>query len=166
MENYSDFLAQSLVIGIGATIVMDLWAATQHKVLGVPSLNYALVGRWIAGMPSGEFRLNPVSSSASAPYEKTIGWSAHYLIGIVFAAVLLSFIDFGWAELWLGLSCIGVGLVTVAFPFLIMQPSFGLGIAASRTPQPNTVRFRSLVAHFSFGVGLYVAVSLSRFLWI
>jgi hypothetical protein len=43
-----------------------------------------------------------------------------------------------------------------------MHPSFGLGIAASRTPNPTQARLRSLMAHTAFGVGLYVcAVGVS-----
>jgi Protein of unknown function (DUF2938) len=50
----------------------------------------------------------------------------------------------------------------VLVPYLIMQPSFGLGIAASRTPNPTQARLRSLVAHTAFGIGLYVcAVGVS-----
>ncbi|WP_235801347.1 DUF2938 family protein [Yersinia pekkanenii] len=33
----------------------------------------------------------------------------------------------------------------------------GAGIAAVKTPQPTIARRRSLIAHASFGVGLYVA---------
>ncbi|MDF3939614.1 DUF2938 family protein, partial [Achromobacter denitrificans] len=46
---------------------------------------------------------------------------------------------------------------SVAAPFLILQPGMGAGIAASRVPKPNTARARSLMAHASFGVGLYLA---------
>jgi hypothetical protein len=48
------------------------------------------------------------------------------------------------------------GIATVVFPFFIMQPSLGLGIAASRTPNPPQARLKSLVTHIVFGVGLYV----------
>jgi len=44
----------------------------------------------------------------------------------------------------------------VLVPFFVMQPSFGFGIAASRTPNPTQARLRSLMAHTVFGVGLYV----------
>jgi len=44
----------------------------------------------------------------------------------------------------------------VVFPFFIMQPSLGLGIAASKTPHPARARLKSLVTHAVFGVGLYV----------
>jgi hypothetical protein len=48
------------------------------------------------------------------------------------------------------------GIGTVVFPFFIMQPSFGLGIAASRTPNPTQARLKSLATHTVFGIGLYV----------
>jgi DUF2938 family protein len=48
------------------------------------------------------------------------------------------------------------GIGTVVFPFFIMQPSFGLGIAGSRTPKPRQARLKSLATHTVFGVGLYV----------
>lgn len=48
------------------------------------------------------------------------------------------------------------GIGTVVFPFFVMQPSFGLGMAASRTPNPTQARLKSLVTHTVFGFGLYV----------
>jgi hypothetical protein len=37
-----------------------------------------------------------------------------------------------------------------------MQPAFGLGFAASKTSNPAQARFRSLLNHTAFGVGLYL----------
>jgi hypothetical protein len=48
-----------------------------------------------------------------------------------------------------------VGLLTVAAPFLVMQPAMGAGLAARRTPNPNMSRLRSLATHGVFGAGLY-----------
>jgi Protein of unknown function (DUF2938) len=48
-----------------------------------------------------------------------------------------------------------------------MQPSLGLGVAASRTPNPTQARLKSLMTHSVFGVGLYVcAVGLSYVLQV
>jgi hypothetical protein len=59
------------------------------------------------------------------------------------------------------------GIVSVLVPYLIMQPSFGLGIAASKAPEPTSARLRSLMAHTAFGVGLYVcAVGVSYVLTV
>jgi hypothetical protein len=48
------------------------------------------------------------------------------------------------------------GIGTVVFPFFIMQPSLGLGVAASKTAKPMQARLKSLVTHTVFGVGLYL----------
>jgi hypothetical protein len=58
-----------------------------------------------------------------------------------------------------------VGIVTVAAPFLVMQPGMGAGIAASRTPKPAVARINSLLTHAIFGLGLYLAaLATSRLL--
>jgi hypothetical protein len=49
------------------------------------------------------------------------------------------------------------GIGTVVFPFFILQPSLGLGIASSRTPKPMQARLKSLMTHTVFGVGLYLS---------
>jgi hypothetical protein len=55
------------------------------------------------------------------------------------------------------------GIATVVFPFFILQPSLGLGIAGSRTARPAQARLKSLMTHVVFGVGLYVcALGLSH----
>ena len=54
------------------------------------------------------------------------------------------------------------GLTTVVFPFFVMQPALGAGIAASRTPSPWRARMHSLVMHAVFGLGLYASAMLIR----
>ncbi len=97
--------------------------------------------------------------------ETLIGWSAHYLTGIAYAALLTGI----WGSDWISRPSIEpaliVGIGTVAAPFLLMQPGMGAGIAASRTPRPNVARFHSLLNHAVFGLGLYLtAVAVSLFL--
>lgn len=43
-----DFI-HAVLIGAGATAVMDLWGIARARLLGTP-LSYALVGRWLAYM--------------------------------------------------------------------------------------------------------------------
>jgi hypothetical protein len=94
--------------------------------------------------------------------ERLIGWAAHYLTGISFAALLPGI----WGFAWIRQPTIGpallVGVGTVAAPFLLMQPGMGAGIAASRTPRPAAARFQSLVTHTVFGLGLYAAARAIR----
>lgn len=153
----AEFLMPALAIGIGATIVMDLWAMMQNRLFNVPSLNYAMVGRWLGHMGHGRFTHQNIMTAAPVAGEAIIGWVAHYGIGIAFAAALLFLAGLDWVQSPTILPALAFGTATVIMPFFVMQPGFGFGVAASKTPKPMVARFRSLVAHLSFGVGLYAA---------
>lgn len=157
MGEMIEFLVGAALIGSGATAVIDGWGVLRAHVLGTPSLDYGLVGRWLIPLARGQYRHFQIAASDPAPRERLIGWAAHYLIGIAFAAVLLAI----WGLDWLHSPRIGpaliVGIGSAAAPFLIMQPGMGLGIAAHRAPRPNLARLNTLLTHAVFGVGLYVA---------
>ncbi|WP_261539451.1 DUF2938 domain-containing protein [Burkholderia multivorans] len=144
-------------IGVGATLVMDLWALLRRRVFGVPSLDLALVGRWLGHMAHGRFRHASIATAAPLRGERALGWAAHYVIGIAFAGLPVALAGPHWVDTPTLAPALAAGLVSVAAPFLVMQPALGFGIAASRTPQPAVARRRSLVAHLSYGVGLYLA---------
>ena len=143
---------------------MDAWGIARKRLLGVPAPDYGLVGRWIGWMPRGRFRHDRISATPALKGEKAIGWTAHYAIGIGFAAILLAIWSAEWARNPTLVPALVVGLGSVAAPFLVMQPGMGAGIAASRTPRPNAARLQSLVTHAVFGVGLFVSASLVNFL--
>jgi hypothetical protein len=152
-----DYLIFAVMIGAGATVAMDLWSILRKRLLGIPSLDYALVGRWLVHLTRGRFRHAKIAASPAVRGERLIGWTAHYLIGIAFAAVLLAVWGLAWAREPTIAPALIVGLGSVAAPFLVMQPGMGLGIAASRTPRPGAARVQSLITHTMFGLGLYVA---------
>lgn len=152
-----DFLAYALLIGAGATAVMDAWGIARTRLLGIAPMNYGLVGRWLAWVVRGRFRHDPIAASPPVRGERLIGWTAHYLIGIAFAAVLLALWGLDWARHPTIGPALVVGIGSVAAPFLVMQPGMGAGIAASRTPHPGVARLQSLVTHAVFGLGLYAA---------
>ena len=160
-----DYLASTFLIGAGATAATDLWAIARRRLLGVPAPNYGLVGRWLAHMPRGRFRHDSIAAAAPVGGERLVGWTAHYLIGIAFAAIL----PVVWGPEWIRNPTLGpalaVGIGTVAAPFLVMQPGMGAGIAASRTPRPAAARLQSVLMHAIFGLGLYVAGQAARFLY-
>ncbi|WP_410170667.1 DUF2938 domain-containing protein [Cupriavidus nantongensis] len=150
-------LLHATVIGTGATLVMDAWAILRKQLLGVPALNYGLVGRWLAWLPRGRFHHHPIAATPPVRGEQVIGWIAHYLTGIAFAGILLALWGLDWARQPTLAPALIVGIGSVAAPFLLMQPAMGAGIAASRTPRPNLARLHSLVTHAVFGVGMYAA---------
>lgn len=156
-----DRLMWAILVGVAATAALDLWTLLRKRIFATPLPNYALVGRWFAHMPRGRFRHVSMAAVPAVRGEAVIGWLAHYAIGIAFAALLP--LVFGAA--WLQQPRLGpallVGVLTVAAPFLLMQPAMGMGLAASRTPRPAAARWQSLVTHAVFGLGLYAAASLA-----
>ncbi|WP_416052393.1 DUF2938 domain-containing protein [Cupriavidus basilensis] len=157
MPEAIDYLMFALLIGAGATVVMDIWAAARERLLGIRPLDYALVGRWLAHLVRGRVCHHPIAASPSVQGERLLGWIAHYLIGIAFAATLLAFWGLGWARHPTLGPALMVGIGSVAAPFFVMQPAMGAGIAASRTPRPGVARLHSVVTHGIFGLGLYGA---------
>ncbi|WP_375778220.1 DUF2938 domain-containing protein [Bradyrhizobium sp. ma5] len=157
MADAVEFATSAALIGAGATVVMDVWGIARKRLLGIPSLDYALVGRWLGHLASGSLRHDRIAASPQVAGERLIGWAAHYLIGIGFAGVLLAIFGLGWARQPSIAPALIVGIGSVAAPFLVMQPAMGAGIAASRTPQPWAARLQSLLTHAVFGVGLYAA---------
>ena len=154
-------LLYSVAIGVGATLVIDLWAATRAALFDVPVPNYGLVGRWLIGVMHGKLRLDTRAAALPAPHERACGWIAHYLIGVAFAMVLLLSSGPAWLDQPTLAPAMIVGIGTVAAPFLIMQPGMGAGIAATRTRHPWSARLQSLITHSIFGIGLYGAGCLA-----
>jgi hypothetical protein len=160
MSDAVTFVAFAALLGGGATAVLDVFSAALKLFFGLPAPDYGLVGRWIAYMPQGRFHHDFIGATAPIAGEGIIGWTAHYVIGMAYAALLLAI----WGMDWVFHPTIGpaliVGVSTVAAPFLIMQPGMGAGVASSRTPNPTVARLRSLAAHTVFGLGLYLAGSV------
>lgn len=156
-------LLSTIIIGIGATVFMDLWVIIRKMLFNIAAPNYALLGRWLLHMRHGQFYQKSINTAPSVRGERVFGWLSHYLIGITFAVVLLSFVGRSWLNTPTILPALITGTLTVVAPFLLMQPGMGAGIAASRTPKPNTARFQSLLTHVIFGFGLYFSACILRF---
>lgn len=124
---------KAIVIGLGATALMDLWHLVLRRGFGVASLNYCVLGRLM--------RLSR---------ECLAGWTAHYAIGVTLAMAFIYLVP----ERTLA-SALLFGGITVVLPFLILQPALGLGIAASRAANPAVARAKSIATHLVFGLGLY-----------
>ncbi|MEO7386987.1 MAG: DUF2938 domain-containing protein [Gammaproteobacteria bacterium] len=154
-----------LITGVGATALMDLWGIARKPLLGIPAPDYGLVGRWLAHMTRGRFRHDSMAKVPPVRGERVLGWTAHYLIGIAFAAVLTGI----WGPAWLQrptlVPALIVGIGAVAAPFLLMQPGMGAGIAASRTPRPAAARLQSVITHAIFGLGLYASGWLAHYFY-
>lgn len=162
-----DTIAQTIIIGIGATALVDAWGLLLKRVFRIPAADFGLVGRWVAHMRHGRFVHVRIATAAAVRGERTLGWLIHYLIGVAFAWALIAIIGLGWLFRPTLAPALAFGLATVAAPFLIMQPAMGQGVAASKSAKPSAARGRSLATHLVFGLGLYVcaATTASMGLW-
>ena len=157
MSEGLEFVVRAALIGIGATVVGDLWAEFLTRFFGAPAANWGFVGRWFGHFPRGRFVHDSIARASAVRGERIIGWAAHYAIGITFAALLVAICGLDWARRRSALPALIFGLVTVAVPFFVMQPAMGAGIAASKTPKPAQARLRSIAGHTVFGVSLYAS---------
>lgn len=157
MSQELEIVVRAVLIGAGATAILDLWAVFLKRLFAVPAPNWAMVGRWVGHSLRGRIAHASIAKAASIRGELVLGWSAHYAIGITFAFALLGIWGLGWARQPTLPPALVVGVLTVVFPFFLMQPGMGSGIAASKMPNPNQARLKSLMTHTVFGVGLYIA---------
>lgn len=146
----------AIAIGVGATLLMDLWNLFLKRAFRTPSLNYCLLGRWLRLIPQGTFRHTSISAAPPQSFECATGWIAHYSIGLVFALGFLLLVSGDWLARPTLQPALLYGIATVVFPFFILQPSLGFGVASSKSPHPIRARLKSLGTHTMFGIGLFL----------
>lgn len=156
--NLFDLAMPAVLLGIGATAVMDLWLLALAR-LGLPSSGFGLIGRWVGHMRLGRFVHASMAAAAPVRAELALGWATHYAIGIAYAALMLGLAGSDWLLRPTPAPALAFGLATLAAPWLVMQPAMGAGVAASKTTAPWANRLRSAANHAVFGLGLYVAAS-------
>lgn len=159
-----EVLLGAVAVGLGATFLLDIWSLFLNRAFRIPLPNFCLLGRWLGHMTGGTFKHANITAAAPKPAECATGWIAHYAIGVVFALGLVVLATPAWLQSPTLMPALVLGIVTVGFPFFILHPAFGLGIAASKTPDPLQARLRSLMSHTVFGVGLYVSALVLSFI--
>lgn len=152
----SQLILQIFLVGVGATLLMDAWALARRRLFGIASLDYAMLGRWLGHMRHGRFRHAAIVKAKPVRGELLLGWCCHYLIGVAFVGLFVAFVGAQWLCQPTLLPALLLGVVSVAAPLLLMQPGFGMGLAASRMANPWQVRLRALLTHLVFGVGVYL----------
>lgn len=150
------FILYSVLIGIAATALLDIWAQLLKAVSKLPTPPWHLIGRWFAGMPRGTFvHRQGIGQSPEVANELRIGWVMHYAVGIIFAAALLLIWGVQWVHAPTFAPALIVGLVTVGAGWFILQPGMGVGVACSKAPNPNLARALNIIGHVVFAIGLY-----------
>lgn len=155
----AELLFQILCLGVGATMMMDMWLLLLKR-LNLPSLNFALLGRWVGWMFRRKFIHTSIAQSPAIRWEYALGWLAHYSVGILFAFSFVLMVGDAWLRQPQFSSALIFGVITVLIPFLIMQPAMGAGIASTKTALPLQNCLRSLINHAIFSCGLYLSAQL------
>lgn len=156
------FLGKAVLIGAGATALLDLWALFLARAFGIAPPNWGLVGRWVGHLPSGRLVHDDIAAAAPVANETAIGWLFHYAVGIAFAAALLAIWGMGWAAAPTLLPALVVGYVTIGCGWFILQPGMGAGIAASKRANATQIRLLNIAGHTVFGFGLFLAALALR----
>jgi hypothetical protein len=152
-------IAPVVLVGVGATAVLDIWLLALNR-MGVPTLNFAFIGRWVGHLARGRFAHQAIAKAPPIAAEVAFGWATHYAVGIGFAGLLVGIQGFEWARQPTLLPAVAVGVSTAVIPLFVMQPAMGAGIAGSKTPAPLKNCLRSLANHTVFGIGLFLAAAL------
>jgi len=150
-----------IIIGIGATIVFDVWLLLLKR-MGVKTMNMAFIGRWAGHLAQGRFAHASIAAAPAVGGEQALGWLVHYATGVAFAGALVAVAGQGWLHAPSIGPALAVGIATVGAPLFVMQPSMGLGVASSKTPTPMKNCLRSLANHTVFGLGLYLSALLIK----
>jgi len=156
MTLFDATILRAVAIGLGATALMDLWLLLLQS-LGVPTLNFALLGRWVGHMPHGRWAHTTIAQAPPIRGERALGWAVHYATGVTFSLLLVSVVGLEWMRSPTLAPALLVGMGTVVLPLFVMQPAMGSGMASSRTRTPVLNCLKSLGNHTIFGAGLYAA---------
>lgn len=154
------YILNAVLVGIGGTVVLDLYALLAHRLFGVPATNWRMVGRWLGHMANRQFVQTNLQQAKPIPGEHAMGWTFHYIIGIGYGLVLGAIWGNGW---FLGPSIVQpltLALTLLVLPYFVMMPGMGMGVAGARTPEPNITRIKSAMGHTIFGIGMYLTAQL------
>lgn len=144
-----------VLVGIGGTVAMDLWALLLNRLAGQGLPNWGNVGRWVAWLFRGRVFHEDIGRAAPVRGEVALGWAFHYVVGVIYGVVFALLVGRGWfgdpvfwqAWLW--------AIVTISGGWFLLHPGMGLGWALSKTPAPWVGRIKGLVAHTVFGLGMW-----------
>lgn len=145
-----------IVMGLVATLLMDLWALLLKRLAGQALPNWGNVGRWVVQLPrGGQVFHDDIGKVAAVPGEAAIGWGFHYAVGVIYGVALAGLMGPDWLAAPTFWPAWVFSILMIGFGWFLLQPGMGLGWAAARTPAPWKARAMGLVAHTVFGVGLW-----------
>jgi hypothetical protein len=145
-----------LIVGIAATLTLDIVQQLMKLLLNWPATNWAIIGRWAAGVAQGKFVNHAIGSSPQVDNELALGWLVHYGVGIAYGAIylFLVYVILGTGPAYV--PAMAFGIVSVAVTWFMMEPILGAGVMAANVDDPQAKRLQDFGSHLGFGLGLYL----------
>ncbi|NKB83952.1 DUF2938 domain-containing protein [Ochrobactrum grignonense] len=141
-----NLIINGILIGLGATIVMDIWALVLAQFPGQSRPNW---GSSVAGSGIYETaRYFTMISQHQNPTPMRLHWAGSVIMRLVFSTA--SSLRFMAAQRGLRINI--SPRLDIRYPhrgsgLVLLQPGLGIGWAASRLPNARNVRILNLVAH-------------------
>ncbi|HEX7045273.1 MAG TPA: DUF2938 family protein [Burkholderiales bacterium] len=124
--------ASILFLGVFATACADLWQYALARWCERPAADWGKIGRWVAWLVRGVAVHRPIAATPPVRGEAAIGWVFHYLVGVAYAALFLYALPAVAASSSTTFAALAFAAVTLAAPWLLLQPGLGLGVLARR----------------------------------
>ena len=151
-----------LITGVIATVALDLWQQIYRLLFGAPITNWAMIGRWAAGIPKGRLVYDNIGKAPPVANELALGWGVHYAVGIGYAVVYLFLMWFIVRSPPDFVSAIVFGSISVCVTWFVIEPMLGAGAMASKTPKQSAAMAHDFTSHLSFGFGLFVGSAVAQ----
>ena len=151
------FLIYGLIVGIIATLIFDLFQISLSYAYNINKSKWNLIGRYFIGViKNNKFFVDNIEEEEIIDNELLIGYLVHYAIGSIFGLFYVSINLIFYSEPSLILALI-IGIITVLGGWCIIMPyTYNIGFFASKKEEQFQILAQNLIAHFIFGIGLYI----------
>ena len=153
-------IRQRILVGVVATLTMDLLTALSLWLGLVAPLKPALIGRWFAAVARAEPVQADVARLPALRFEVPLALCGHYLIGIALAFAFLALASRLALPARRFDVALGFGLCSNALPWLVMFPAMGYGLFGAHGPAGTRLFVSSLIGHACYGFGLWLGARL------
>jgi len=156
----SIFNLRNVLLGIIATVTMDVLSVAAIKLRLIAPLPPHLIGRWFASVARGQVLHGDIAQVSPIQHEMAVAVPVHYAIGVTLALTYLL------ACSTLGLSprspvtALVFALCTNLLSWLLMFPAMGYGWFGAHGPTGTRLFASSFLTHCFYGLGLWLGASL------
>ena len=150
------FIIGGIFSGVIATLLFDLFQISITYAYGINKPKWDLAGRYFIGVSRGKYIQEDLVNEPTEHIELIVGYSVHYLIGIIYGIIYVIINSLFMEEPSLIFALV-IGFLTVLGSWCLMMPyAYNSGFFASKKENQKQILVQNLLAHFVFGVGLFL----------